>query len=93
MDLGVDRRHVDTEAEQIVLQQLAYQVRNAPAVQNRMMKRENQIHTLIPDKRAQAVERSAVEVVAVRVSGRHVIPDKRIVGSGHDVERSWHPRT
>ena len=48
---------------------------------------ENQIHTLISDKRAQTVQRSAIEVVPARMSGRHVIPDKRIVGSGHDVER------
>ena len=75
VDLGVDRRHIDAEAEQVVLHQLAYQVRNTPAVQNRVMEREDQIHTLIPYKRAQAVQRSAVEVVAVRVPGRHVVPD------------------
>ncbi len=91
VNLGVDRRHIDAQAEQVVLQQFADQVRDTPAVQNRVMKRENQIHTLISDERAQAVERSAIEVVAVRMSGCQVIPDKRIVGSGHDVERSWHP--
>ena len=91
VDLGVDRRHIDAEAEQVVLHQLTHQVRDTPAVQNRVMEREDQIHTLIPHKRAQAVERRAVEVVAMRVPGGHVIPDKHIVGSGHDVERSWHP--
>ena len=37
------------------------------------MKREDEIHALIPDERAQAVERSAVEVVPVRVSSGHVV--------------------
>ena len=55
VDAAVDRRHIDAEAEQVVLQQLAYQVRDTPAVQNGMMEREDQIHTVITDKRAQAV--------------------------------------
>ena len=55
MDLGVDRRHVDTEAEQVVLQQFAYEVRDTPAVQNRMMECEDQIDAVITYKRAKAV--------------------------------------
>ncbi len=90
VNIGVDRRHVDAHAEQIVLKQFADQIRDTPAVQNRVMKRENQVHTLIPDKRAHTVERSATEVVAARVLGRYIVPDKRIVGSGHHVERSRH---
>ena len=92
VDLGVDRRHLDADAEQVVLHQLAHQVGSTPAVQNRVMKREDQIDALISDERAQAVQRGAAEVVPLRVSGGHVVLDIRITGSGHDVERSWHPR-
>ena len=55
------------------------------------MEGEDQIHTLIPYKRAQAVQRSAVEVVALGVADGHVVLDIRITGSGHDIKRSWHP--
>ena len=51
MDLGVDRRHVDAQPEQVVLHQFTYQIRDAPAVQNRVMKREDQIHSVVADKR------------------------------------------
>ena len=91
VDLGVDRRHIDAEVEQVVLHQLTYQARNTPAIQDRVMKRENQIQLPSCGKRAQAVERSAVEVIALRASRSDVVLDVRIAGSGHDVERSWHP--
>src|SRR5829696_337347 len=64
VDLDIDRRHVDTEAEQVVLHQLTHQVRYTPAVQNRVMECKDQIRARIPYKRAQTVERGTAEVVS-----------------------------
>ncbi len=91
MGLDFDGRHADFEAGQVVLYQLAYQVRNAPAVQDRVMKCEDQINTLVPDKGSKAVERSAVQVVALRASRGYVVLDVRIACLGHDVQGSRHP--